>query len=336
MAAFIQLSPDPYNPKSGVQDNSEKPNYVKYADVRRYSHVRRPQRGTQMKTETFATLEIKTQDGRNILLLDSGGLIEKDSKAYSAKYSNFLIQNVQRMKSEKNQIMETFGQSFIYLYGSRPNIYSFSGILFNSADFNWKSEFLRNYDLYVRATQCAIYRTSAYISYDDTILRGFIINSTVEENAENNEICQFSFQMVIADDISTSNIGDPFFSIVTSVLFGNEVVTDNTVHYGKISENVDEYIARGTADVMNYVTYEETSSVSKDKNESFLNTQLKQYGSIDKVTTDTLTKVDDKKFSTKRVKGQITKNTKVSDLNSSKVIESYKNVSVLSRENRKS
>ncbi len=335
MATFIQLSPDPYNKKDPTQANSDSPNFVKYTDINRYASVRRPQRGTQMKTETFATLEIKTSDGRNILLLDSGGLIEKEGKAYSAKYSNFLLQNIQRPKTEKYQILETFGQSFIMFFGDRPNIYTISGILFNSADFNWKSEFLKNYDLYIRGTQCAFYKTSAYLSYDDTILRGYIVNSSIDESAENNEVCHFSFQIVIADDISTSNIGDPFFTVVSTVAVDGGVLDNPNITFGKISQNSDEYIARDNNDVMQFETFDNTSMVAKSSDEQFLNTQLKEYGDLPNTNTSLLSDVSNKNYKTTRINGKVVKNTEISDLNAESTIQSRKSEALTKRQARK-
>ncbi len=334
MATFIQLSPDPYNTQDITKSDSESPNFVKYTDINRYASVRRPQRGTQMKTETFATLEIKTSDGRNILLLDSGGLIEKEGKAFSAKYSNFLLQNIQRPKQEKYQLLETFGQSFIYFFGPRPNIYTISGILFNSADFNWKAEFLKNYDLYIRGTQCAYYKTSAYLSYDDTILRGFIINSSIDENAENNEICQFSFQMIIADDINTSNIGDPFFTVVSTVAIDGGLLDNPNITFGKISQNSDEYIARDNNDITSFAKFNSSLSGTTSTDEQFLSSQLDDYGDIQNPDVILMSDIDEKKYTTRRIDGDITKNTDLVDTNANSVLTDIKSSALDGRQSR--
>jgi len=254
----MQLTPDPLS-KSKDQTNTEggKPKFTDPIYQGRFDHVRRPIRGTQFKGESFATLEIKTKDGKNLLMYDSGGLIEDSGIAYSPRNSNFLLTSVQESRMERSQIMETFGPSYIFFFGERPTALTFSGVLLNSADFNWKNEFWSNYDKYLRGTQCVTYATQAYISYDDVIKKGYILSASSTQSADPDQLVDFNFQLIVSQHVDLSIVGSPEFP--TNQLFATQVdmiVDDSATEqslidqlggsttFGKISDNEDEYVAK--------------------------------------------------------------------------------------------
>ena len=79
--------------------------------------VRRPTRGLEIKEETPAALKVIGADGNEIPLVNSSS--RSDEPATSA-YSNFLLQQVQEVRMEKHQIVETFGESYIFFFGESP------------------------------------------------------------------------------------------------------------------------------------------------------------------------------------------------------------------------
>ena len=311
MAVFHQLTPSPLSADQDELAGRNNPNYISSKLANKYGHVRRPVRGTQPKPDTYATLEVKTNDGRNLLLLDSGGLVEKGGLAFSPKYSNFLMQSVQENKVEKSQIVETFGPAYIFFFGMRPTVYAISGVLLNSADFNWKAEFWENYDKYLRGTQCVTNGTKVYLSYDETLLKGYILGANVDVNSERPELTQFSFQFIVADDIQLSAVGDPTFPAITPVNLTDEEfagLIENiaaTAATGKISDNEDEYIARGSGTILkqdeipgsNDIQLVDESSVDEE-----LDKLLKDIGIEDNPSRELVASAKKKEFTTKREK----------------------------------
>lgn len=182
MAQFIQILPSPLT-KGNPSLTGDKPKSVDSSNTSPYDHVRRPVRGLQIKDETFGTLEVKTADGKNILLIDSGGKVDEGNVSYSSKYSNFLLQSVSESSMEKMQIVETFGPSFAFFFGTRPRTLTVNGVLLNSADFNWKNEFWQNYETYLRGTRLVSNDTIAYLSYDDVTVTGFLISMSAEQSS---------------------------------------------------------------------------------------------------------------------------------------------------------
>ncbi len=223
MAGFIQVIPDPLsknNPNlSGQTDNS-----VDAGTIPKYDHIRRPVRGLMLKEETFVTLEVKTRDGRNLLLVDAGGSVEKGDVSYTPKYSNFLIQSISESSMEKSQIVETFGPAFVFFFGQRPRMLNVSGVLLNSADFNWRQEWWANYETYLRGTQLVATNTKVYISYEDFVIVGYLMSCSTEQTADPNEYISFNFQLLISSVVNTNVIGSSNFPYFTPVNIEPDVV----------------------------------------------------------------------------------------------------------------
>ena len=223
MSGFVQLLPNPLT-KGDTSLSGEKPEAVNVEEYPKWSHVRRNVRGLQIKEDTYGTIEVKTKDGRNLLLIDSGGKIDKGDVSYGPKNSNFLIQNVSTQSMEKSQIVETFGPAFVFFFGTRPRMLSVSGILLNSADFNWKNEFWYNYDNFLRGTQLVSNDTLAYLSYDDVTVTGYLMTASADQSADPNELVSFSFQMIISSVVPTNIVGYNMFPYNTPVNMEPDIV----------------------------------------------------------------------------------------------------------------
>lgn len=223
MGGFVQLIPNPLT-QGDTSLSGEKPDYINASEYPKWDHVRRNVRGLQVKEDTYATLEVKTLDGRSLLMVDSGGKIDKGDVSYGPKNSNFLLQNVSFSSSEKCQIVETFGPTFAFFYGTRPKMLSASGILLNSADFNWKNEFFYNYDNFLRGTQLVSNNTIAYLSYDDVTVSGYLMTTGAEQSADPNELVSFSFQMLVSSIVPTNIVGYNMFPYNTPVNLEPDIV----------------------------------------------------------------------------------------------------------------
>lgn len=225
MATFFQLTPDPLfkeNPNaSGAQFQDD----TNTLDSPKYDHVRRPVRGIVLKPETFVTIEVKTKDGKNLLLFDGGGYIEKGDTSYTDKYSNFLIQSMSEASMEKAQIVETFGAAaYVFLFGKRPTTLNISGILCNSADFQWKDEWWENYNQFLRGTKCVENNTFVQISYEDLTVGGYILSCNTDLQADPSEMVPFNFQLLVSFTINSAHIGSNVFPYYTPVNIEPDVV----------------------------------------------------------------------------------------------------------------
>lgn len=158
------------------------------------ANVRRPLRGLVSGEDHYSVIRVVKENGQAVPIINSS-VASTDTKA--GYNSNFLIQSVQEQRSEKSQIIETFGENFVYFFGERPRIMSFSGFLVNSNDFNWKTEFWRNYEMFFRGTKLVELRARIYINVDDVLLEGYMLGASASTAAEDPHRVPFSFQMIL-------------------------------------------------------------------------------------------------------------------------------------------
>jgi len=182
--------------------------------------VRRPVRGIQAKENTYAVIRVMGPDGRFIPVIDAAGdeySVETDT-GVTTQYSNFFIRNVQEQRHEKQQIVETFGDSWIFFFGEAPRMWNVSGMLLNTADFNWRAEWWENYERYFRGTRLVELGARLYIMYDDIIVEGYMVSANAQEAAEPVPAAiPFNFQMFVTGYSNISRIGDPQFPTPTDL-----------------------------------------------------------------------------------------------------------------------
>lgn len=184
---IILLEKDPFVDAAVVRDS------LRHSDL----FVRRPFYGLSVKKDTFAYIAVRQLAAhglRPISLVDSSA-----PEGWSNANHNFIIQDVQFQRQEKAQIVETFGDHFVFFYGERPTIVSVSGALLNTSDFNWKNEWLRNYDQYLRGTKCVENRARVFIGFDDVIISGYVLSTAITYSKEIPLFCPFSFTMLLMD-----------------------------------------------------------------------------------------------------------------------------------------
>jgi hypothetical protein len=190
------------------------------------NNVRRPTSGITLRDETFASIRLVSGDGVNQRIIDAGSrlpnpdksgeplTVKVGDKTYVANevYSNFLLQNIAEERSEKVQVLETFGEPYIFLFGERPRVLNCQGILLNTWDFNWEAEWWANYDNFLRGTKCVENDARVYMAFDNTLVGGYILSSSATKVAQERHFVQFQFQLFVTYYESFSNLGDPSVS----------------------------------------------------------------------------------------------------------------------------
>ena len=177
--------------------------------------VRRPLRGIEIKDDRYATIRVIKSDGTDIPLFDSGSInkASDSSTASSIVYSNFILQNVDDVRQEKSQLMETFGDTYVFFFGERPRILQVSGLLFNTLDFNWRSEFWRNYETVFRGTKLVEQNARLYLQWDDIIVEGYVLGAQAQDVADLPYHIPFSFTLFVTNHTYLSAIGDDMYPV---------------------------------------------------------------------------------------------------------------------------
>jgi len=188
--------------------------------------VRRPAVGLSLKAERHAFLQVYRSDGTVVPLYNQvGGWYAPADKQdafpgetelhKSAHYTDFMVTSVQEQRAEKIQVVETFGEDYLYATGSRPQIISVVGYLCNSVDFPWRAEFWSNYNRYFRGTKLLENRYSAYFGWDDILVEGYLLSAGASESADNQDIVHFNFNFLVTDYISLAEMN--FESILANL-----------------------------------------------------------------------------------------------------------------------
>ena len=125
-------------------------------------------------------------------------IINEDTKAdILPPYTKFILESVQEAHSERQQIVETFGDYYVFMFGERPPMYNFGGTLINSRNINWVSDFMLLYERYFRGTRCAEQKTRVLLTYGGRQIEGYMINTSNQTAASSQEAVSFSFQMIV-------------------------------------------------------------------------------------------------------------------------------------------
>tara|TARA_R110002126_G_scaffold52672_9_gene142985 strand:- start:473 stop:1474 length:1002 start_codon:yes stop_codon:yes gene_type:complete len=173
-------------------------------------NVRRPIYGITLKDTRFAYMSLYQDVGDGnaaqvVSLLDSSA-----PGGYSDANHNFILQGVSESRQEKVQIIETFGDHFAFFYGEKPIVLQIQGMLFNTADFNWKNEFMANYENFLRGTKCAENRTRVFLGWDDVVAQGYLLNVQIQYNKDMPLVIPFSCNMLLTKPpTDLSNVMEP-------------------------------------------------------------------------------------------------------------------------------
>jgi hypothetical protein len=228
VSTFIEIRTDKF------ADNLDKLASDSKSDL--YAGVRRPVRGFEIKDDTYAIIKVLKANGDPIPLTDAGGTksgtsgtktgagsktLSPDSRssslASSNSYSNFFIQRVDESRQEKSQILETFGDSYIFFFGERPRLLNISGLLMNTLDFNWRTEFWYNYENVLRGTKLVEQNARIYLYFDDIVVEGYMLGASARDDSEMPYHIPFSFQLFVTSHMYLSTVGDDAYPVTHAV-----------------------------------------------------------------------------------------------------------------------
>lgn len=114
-------------------------------------------------------------------------------------FTKFILESAREAHVEKAQIVETFGDWYVFFFGERPSTYSFSGTLINSKTNNWLQDFMFYYNNYLRGTKCVENQARILLTYGGRQIEGFILNAQTQTQAANEKGVPFSFDVLITE-----------------------------------------------------------------------------------------------------------------------------------------
>ncbi|NDC22653.1 MAG: hypothetical protein EBZ49_00760 [Proteobacteria bacterium] len=114
-------------------------------------------------------------------------------------FSKFFLENVQEPHTERSQIVETFGNFYVFFFGERPPIYNFSGTLLNTNNLNWVEDYMFYYENFLRGTKCVDLQAKLVLTYGYHQVEGFLLNTSLNTTAVIEKGVSVSFQVLVID-----------------------------------------------------------------------------------------------------------------------------------------
>lgn len=165
-------------------------------------NARRPLRGLEIKSDTYAILKVVSASGNDLLLFDSG---KKGGKTDS--YTNFILQSVTEARMEKHQIVDTFGEPYLFLFGEHPRFLDITAILVDSNDFNWYGEWWENYNTILRGTKSVEMNARTYLFYDDNVVEGYMLQAQTNKTSDTPLMATLTFRLFLTSYSNVTMVG---------------------------------------------------------------------------------------------------------------------------------
>jgi hypothetical protein len=114
-------------------------------------------------------------------------------------FTKFFLESVQEGSSERSQIVETFGDFYVFFFGERPPVYTFTGTLINADDINWAEDFAFYYESFLRGTKCVEVNARLIMTYGFRQIEAFMMSMNTSTNANMEKGVAVSFQVLVID-----------------------------------------------------------------------------------------------------------------------------------------
>lgn len=117
---------------------------------------------------------------------------------YYGVFNNFSISGVSESRDQIVKIQNHFGGNWsAYFFGEKPKIFSFNGIFLDSKEYPYYQEFITAYEKYLSGRKCVENNYQMTISYDNKLIKGYILNISTTANAAERMTKRFSFSILV-------------------------------------------------------------------------------------------------------------------------------------------
>jgi hypothetical protein len=153
-------------------------------------------------------------------------------------YVGFFLQEVTERNSEKAQVSPLNGDGYAaYFSGREPSVYSFSGILLNTRQDQWRSTLTYLYDNLLRGSKITGLNRLVQVAYDDKVVTGSMMNLNQTISASPDEtFTRFSFDILVASVHDTWMISEDQFDKAFPAFIGDDTIFPDVPSSSKKNE----------------------------------------------------------------------------------------------------
>lgn len=130
------------------------------------------------------------------------------SRIIMPQNTRFFLTGVSMATRDKVQMVKTFKSFRLFTYDGDPQVWSFQGILLNTENHNWLTEFRAAYAQYLSPSQCARNNSEVVLQFQDFYLSGLITDtqSSLSANQDGGVPLQFNMILTAEMSLATSSI----------------------------------------------------------------------------------------------------------------------------------
>lgn len=122
-----------------------------------------------------------------------------DENVRDKAYVGFILTGVQESHNEKMELVPLPGDSFAsYFYGANPRQFSFSGILLNTEQDQWRDSFEQLYEEHLRGSVSARNFSIVQVSYNGRIVSGWLTSLSQQLDSKNDLYAMFNFNILVS------------------------------------------------------------------------------------------------------------------------------------------
>lgn len=189
MAVFVEVETEPFSDvrRTVVGELAEQ-------NPAAIAPVRRPLRGIEVREPRFSHIRVIDKYGNPVYLVDSG---DPNGVGASSVIANYMVTQLTTQRAEKSQIVLTFGENYIFMYGEQPIQATIMGGLVSSNDFTWPAEFWYNYQEVMRGTKLAERGARLFMVIDDLLLEGLVMGASDTRTADVPNFVPFNMNVLV-------------------------------------------------------------------------------------------------------------------------------------------
>jgi len=161
------------------------------------------------------------------------GVLDQSSYNMQMAYTDFVVTNASVSNSEKNQIVETFGDVYMYFFGSQVQALRVSGILLDSPNYPWLTEWQYNYNNFLKGTKLIENNARAYFRLGFDVYEGYLANCEISFDAVDDYRVPFSFMFFVTRQIRATE--DLWQSWWNTFVYNNLNMSDSAREEEKVS-----------------------------------------------------------------------------------------------------
>lgn len=165
---------------------------------------------------------------------------------YYGVFNNFSLLSVAESSDEILKVNINFGSHWnAFFFGQQPKVYRFTGFFLDSREYPYYQEFMVAYDNYLSGRKLIENKMMTKFVYDGRIVDGYMINLSVNSNAESPFIKQFQFSVLVR---RTYWVRENIFPKWNASAIGPEIENDGYLNVMSNRSRIPEQIYKGTVD----------------------------------------------------------------------------------------